>query len=177
MMLHLFFFFFFLVSSSRNQSFQLQVLERKRLGCFQPEDRVKYLLVDKGGTVPCPGLNCSDNTDVIWYKMKRKVVRERAGPLSEGTGQTEAACLPPFQSVQAVSEQRRDTCERAGLLDICWVRTLDTGVYFCDRQTADNWIFRRAVNVTVVRKCNWGYKMVYQLCWPPSVGRIQFKTL
>lgn len=68
---------FLLCSSSRNQTFHLQVLERKSLGCFQPEDSVKYLLVDAGGKVPCPGLNCSDNAGVIWYKMKHKVVWER----------------------------------------------------------------------------------------------------
>lgn len=67
-------FIFFSLSNSRNQSFHLQVLERKSLGCFQPGDSVKHLLVNVGGDVPCPGWNCSDNTDAIWYKMKHKVV-------------------------------------------------------------------------------------------------------
>uniref|UniRef100_H3C6N4 Interleukin 18 receptor accessory protein n=1 Tax=Tetraodon nigroviridis TaxID=99883 RepID=H3C6N4_TETNG len=97
--------------------FYLQVLERKSLPCFQPEDSVKHLLVNAGGQLPCPGLNCSDNTDVVWYKMKHKVV---------------------------------DSCQRSGWLHICQVSQWDTGVYFCDRQTTDNWTLRRAVNVTVV---------------------------
>lgn len=63
-----------LLSSGRNWSFHLQVLERKSLRCDQPEDAAKYLLVKKGGNISCPGLSCSDNADVIWYKMKRKVV-------------------------------------------------------------------------------------------------------
>lgn len=66
--------YLFLLSSGRNWSFHLQVLERKSLGCYQPEDGAKYLLVDIGGNVSCPGLSCSDNADVIWYTMKEKVV-------------------------------------------------------------------------------------------------------
>lgn len=65
---------FFLLSSGRNWSFHLQVLERKSLGCYQPEDGTKYLLVNAGGNVSCPGLSCNDNADVIWYMMKQKVV-------------------------------------------------------------------------------------------------------
>ncbi|TNM90921.1 hypothetical protein fugu_003210 [Takifugu bimaculatus] len=113
------------LTCDRNWSFHLQVLERKSLGCYQPEDGAQYLLVNQGGNISCPGLSCSDNTDVIWYKMKQKGIR-------------------------AVSSQRRGSCEHSGWLKLCQVSTYDTGVYFCDRQTTDNWIFRRAVNVTVV---------------------------
>eukprot|EP00066_Takifugu_rubripes_P019094 XP_011608360.1 PREDICTED: interleukin-18 receptor accessory protein isoform X2 [Takifugu rubripes] len=113
------------LTCDRNWSFHLQVLERKSLGCYQPEDSAKYLLANQGGNISCPGLSCSDNADVIWYKMKQKGIR-------------------------AVSAQRRGSCEHSGWLQLCGVSTYDTGVYFCDRQTTDNWIFRRAVNVTVV---------------------------
>lgn len=64
----------FLLSSGRNWSFHLQVLERKSLGCYQPEDGAKYLITNQGGNITCPGLSCSNNTDVIWYMMKQKVV-------------------------------------------------------------------------------------------------------
>lgn len=146
---------FFWLSNSRNQSFHLQVLERKSLGCFQPGESVRYLRVHQGGVIPCPGQNCSNNTDVIWYKMKQKVVWEPAGPLPEEHWAVKAKSeVSLHQGVQAVSEQSRKSCEHSDQLQICWVYDLDTGVYFCDRQTTDSWIFRRAVNVTVVGKCN-----------------------
>lgn len=143
---------FFSLSNSRNQSFHLQVLERKNLGCFQLGESVRYLLVNQGGNISCPGQNCSNNTDVIWYRMKHKVVWEPAGPLPKEHRAVKAKReVSLLQRVQAVSEQHRTSCD-SGNLEICWAYELDTGVYFCDRQTNDSWIFRRAVNVTVVRK-------------------------
>lgn len=87
-------------------------------------------------------------------------VCERAGgTLEEHTpGQTEVMRLP-LQGIRAVSAQQRDSCEHSGWLQLCQVSMYDTGVYFCDRQTTDNWIFRRAVNVTVVRKCCQGARI------------------
>lgn len=106
----------FLLSSSRNQSFHLQVLERKSLGCFQPEDSVEYLLVNEGGKVPCPGLNCSDNTDVIWYKIKRKVVWKQAGPLLKELQpvKAEVMCLPSRVSKLCLSSTGSPTSAAAG---------------------------------------------------------------
>ncbi|KAM9367001.1 interleukin-18 receptor accessory protein-like [Symphorus nematophorus] len=105
-------------------SFHLQVVERNSVGCLQPNESSVYLLVGAGGTVDCPGLNCSDNTDIIWYKGKR-----------------------------AVSEERRPSCEENGQLHLCQVKEQDDNVFFCDRQIIEQgveWTFRRAVNVTVV---------------------------
>lgn len=48
----------------------LQVVEKNSLGCFQPKESNATLRVGQGGNVSCPGLNCSDNTNVIWYKVK-----------------------------------------------------------------------------------------------------------
>lgn len=74
------------------------------------------------------------------FKMKRWKLR--------------SACF--LQSIKAVSEQRRAFCEQDGWLHLCQVHKQDTGVYFCDRQIIEQgaaWIFRRAVNVTTIRKC------------------------
>ncbi|XP_042349027.1 interleukin-18 receptor accessory protein-like [Plectropomus leopardus] len=110
---------------SGSESFlHLQVVERISLGCFEPEESRMMLTVSEGGVISCPGLNCSDNTGVIWYKGN-----------------------------EAVSEQHRTSCQRNGRLHLCEVYKQDTGVYFCDRKMNDgevNWTFRRAVNVTVV---------------------------
>ncbi|XP_039979688.1 interleukin-18 receptor accessory protein-like isoform X2 [Xiphias gladius] len=103
----------------------LQVVKNISLRCFRPEENKVELLNSAGGKVPCPGRNCSNNTDVRWYK----------GNI-------------------AVSEQRRDSCERNGLLHLCQVKSeFDPGVYFCDRQIIEQgvtWTFRRAVKVKVV---------------------------
>ncbi|XP_070685476.1 interleukin-18 receptor accessory protein-like isoform X2 [Pempheris klunzingeri] len=102
----------------------LQVVEKSSLGCFWPEQSSETLLVARGGNISCPGLNCSDNTDVIWYKHNR-----------------------------SVSEQRRASYEKNGLLHLCQVHKEDTGLYFCDRQIIEQgvqWTLRMAVNVTVV---------------------------
>uniref|UniRef100_UPI0037E7BC29 interleukin-18 receptor accessory protein-like n=1 Tax=Semicossyphus pulcher TaxID=241346 RepID=UPI0037E7BC29 len=102
----------------------LQVMKKNSLGCFHPEESSVSLLVGAGSKIQCPGLNCSDNTDVIWYKGNK-----------------------------AMSEQPRASCEKNGVLHFCKVSQFDTGVYFCDRQVVEQGvklIFRRAVNVTAV---------------------------
>ncbi|XP_075934116.1 interleukin-18 receptor accessory protein-like [Anarhichas minor] len=106
--------------------FQLQVVERSKinLGCVQPEQNSIELYVTQGGEVPCPSVNCSNNTHAIWYKGNK-----------------------------AVSEQKRVFCQMGGTLRLCQVYKLDTGVYFCDRQIIEQgviWTFRRAVNVTAL---------------------------
>ncbi|XP_076587169.1 interleukin-18 receptor accessory protein-like [Chaetodon auriga] len=105
-------------------SFHLQVVEKSSLKCFETEESSKYLLVGAGGEVSCPGLNCSNNTEVIWYKDNK-----------------------------AVSEQHRASCVKNGQLHLCQVSEHDTGVFFCDRQIIEQgvkWSFRRAVNITVI---------------------------
>ncbi|XP_070823602.1 interleukin-18 receptor accessory protein-like [Chaetodon trifascialis] len=105
-------------------SFHLRVVEKSSLKCFQPEESSKYLLLGAGGEVTCPGLNCSNNTEVIWYKGNK-----------------------------AVSEQSRASCVKNGHLHLCQVSEHDTGVFFCDRQIIEQgvkWTFRRAVNITVI---------------------------
>ncbi|XP_031702806.1 interleukin-18 receptor accessory protein-like isoform X1 [Anarrhichthys ocellatus] len=117
-----------MLSSGSELFFQLQVVERSEISleCVQPEQNSIELYVDVGGKVPCPGLNCSNNTHAIWYKGNK-----------------------------AVSEQKRSSCQMGGTLHLCQVNKLDTGVYFCDRQIIEQgviWTFRRAVNVRALRQ-------------------------
>lgn len=141
-----------LLSSGSNWSFHLQVVEKNSLRCFKPEESSENLLVGAGGEVPCPGLNCSDNSDVIWYKVK--YTHEQDNPFhSVSKTQTSVFFL---QGIKAVSEQRRASCQQNGRLHLCRVSEHDTGIYFCDRQITEQgvkWTFRRSVNVTAVRKC------------------------
>ncbi|XP_038558211.1 interleukin-18 receptor accessory protein-like isoform X2 [Micropterus salmoides] len=112
------------LTSGSKVFFHLQVVQKNSLGCFQPDESSEILVVGAGGEVPCPGLSCSDNTNVTWYKENK-----------------------------AVSEQSRASCETSGLLTLCKVSEHDTGVYFCDREIIEQgvkWIFRRAVNVTAI---------------------------
>uniref|UniRef100_A0A7N8YB07 Interleukin-18 receptor accessory protein-like n=1 Tax=Mastacembelus armatus TaxID=205130 RepID=A0A7N8YB07_9TELE len=117
--------------------FYLQVVEKSSLGCFHPEESWKMLLNARGGEIPCPGRTCSNNTHVTWYKGSR-----------------------------AVSEQRRASCDKNGLLHLCQVMDSDAGVYFCDRQIIEQgvtWTFRRAVTITVIPHYNATYhpRIVY----------------
>lgn len=68
--------------SSSNRLIHLQVVESASLGCFQPEERSKILLIGKGGNVSCPGLTCSNDTDFIWYKVK--YTHEQVYPFHSG---------------------------------------------------------------------------------------------
>ncbi|CAJ1049487.1 interleukin-18 receptor accessory protein-like isoform X1 [Xyrichtys novacula] len=102
----------------------LQVVKRKSLACFSDEESSVDLIVGLGVKIPCPGLNCSDNSDVRWFMGKR-----------------------------AKSEQPKASSQENGELYISGVRDSHTGVYFCDRQVIEGgfkWTFRRAVNITAV---------------------------
>lgn len=57
------------MSSGTRLSFHLQVVEKHSKRCFPEETRV-FVPLHEGGKVTCPGLSCSDNTDVTWYKVK-----------------------------------------------------------------------------------------------------------
>ncbi|XP_035483875.1 interleukin-18 receptor accessory protein-like isoform X1 [Scophthalmus maximus] len=113
------------LTGSRELFLHLQVVERTSLRCFQSEESKVELINSAGGEIPCPGRNCSDNTDVRWYK----------GNVS-------------------VSELSRDTCVKDGLLHLCEVKgKYDAGVYFCDRRTVEQgvtWTIRRAVEAKVI---------------------------
>ncbi|XP_069381862.1 interleukin-18 receptor accessory protein-like [Paralichthys olivaceus] len=114
-----------LLSSGNELFLHLRVVEETSVGCFQPKESSLELLNGAGGDIPCPGRNCSNNTDVRWYKGN----------------------IP-------VSELSRDICEKNGLLRLCEVKgKYDTSVYFCDRPVMEQgvtWTFRRAVKVKVV---------------------------
>ncbi|XP_035538283.1 interleukin-18 receptor accessory protein-like isoform X2 [Morone saxatilis] len=104
-------------------SLHLQVVEKNSLGC-QSEESSVILFISRGGVIYCPGFNCSDNTDVIWYKDNKYV-----------------------------SEQPRHSCEENGQLHLCQVKEKDTGQYFCDRKIIEQgvrWVFKRAVHVTAM---------------------------
>lgn len=89
---------------------------------------------------------------LVQDEAKGGVFERAGGTLGEHTAVQSEVMRLPLQGIRALSAQRRGSCQRSGWLQLCQVSTFDTGVYFCDRQTTDNWIFRRAVNVTVVRK-------------------------
>ncbi|XP_028258051.1 interleukin-18 receptor accessory protein-like [Parambassis ranga] len=113
------------LSSGHHVVIYLQVVEKNALGCFQAEEHSVTLRVAAGGQITCPGFNCSNNTNVIWYKSNK-----------------------------LVSEQRRALCEKRGRLHLCQVTEYDEDVYFCDRQIVVQgvtWTFRRAVQVKIVR--------------------------
>lgn len=61
-----------------------------------------------------------------------------------------------LQGIKAVSNQIRGFLEKNGYLRLDTVSEYDTGVYFCDRQINEQgvmWTFRRAINITTIRKC------------------------
>ncbi|XP_061596839.1 interleukin-18 receptor accessory protein-like [Cololabis saira] len=102
----------------------LQVVEKFSLGCFQLNETIAMLTKLSGGNIFCPGLTCNNNTGVVWYQKKK-----------------------------TMAEMNRDFCNEEGRLELCTVYESDTGVFFCDRQISEEgvmWIFRRAVNVTVI---------------------------
>ncbi|PWA18918.1 interleukin-18 receptor accessory protein-like [Gambusia affinis] len=101
----------------------LQVIAKSSLRCFKPEESSVMLLVDAGGSIPCPGHACYNNTGVVWYKKNRPV------------------------------SIARDSCVKDGELHLCTVYKEDTGVFYCDRRITEQgvaWIFRRAVHVKVI---------------------------
>lgn len=107
-------------------NFTLKIIKKTSLRCFQPSAISMMLLVNKAGTILCPGHACYNNTGVVWYKKNKPV-----------------------------SKQFRRSCEKRGQLTLCTVHKEDTGVYYCDREITEQgltWIFRRAVNVTVISK-------------------------
>ncbi|KAM7014976.1 interleukin-18 receptor accessory protein-like, partial [Tautogolabrus adspersus] len=116
------------LSSGSRRFFHLQVVKNSSLGCFHPEESSVLLFVGVGSKIHCPGFNCSDDTDAIWYKGNK-----------------------------TVSDLRRKSCEKNGVLHLCQVYVHDTGVYFCDRQLIEQgvkWTFRRAVKATAVPNPN-----------------------
>ncbi|XP_030614957.1 interleukin-18 receptor accessory protein-like [Archocentrus centrarchus] len=102
--------------------FHLRVVEK--MGCFQPNKNLKFLVAVSGGDIPCPGFTCSNSTAVTWYKNEKKV-----------------------------SEQKRVSSVKRGVLHLNTVTEKDTGVFFCDTQIIEEgviWIFRTAVEVKVI---------------------------
>lgn len=147
-----------LPSSSRELFLHLQVVERTSLRCFQSEESKVELINSAGGEIPCPGRNCSDNTDVRWYKVKHthgQDYRFNRGNIQISAKNSDKCAL--LQGNVSVSELSRDTCVKDGLLHLCEVKgKYDAGVYFCDRRTVEQgvtWTIRRAVEAKVIRKC------------------------
>ncbi|XP_057694753.1 interleukin-18 receptor accessory protein-like isoform X1 [Corythoichthys intestinalis] len=102
-------------------SLQLQVLEKQRYPCYNTKEENVELLAGAGGTIPCPGFNCSLGASVTWYKGNK-----------------------------SVSEQRRTSCVENGDLHLCPVRHVDTGRFFCDQHFTEqgiHWILKRPVTV------------------------------
>lgn len=85
-----------LLSSGSNLSFHLQVVEKNSLKCFYTEESSKILTVGAGGEIPCPGLNCSDNTNVKWYQVKGEVryTCEQDIPFQNETSKAQVCMFP-----------------------------------------------------------------------------------
>ncbi|XP_053722275.1 interleukin-18 receptor accessory protein-like isoform X2 [Synchiropus splendidus] len=102
----------------------LHVVSKASLPCSEPDGESRVMLkLNAGERILCPGFNCSDNSQVTWYKDSKPV-----------------------------SEQNRESCSDNGLLLLCTVSEYDTGVFFCDRNIIErqvHWTYRRSVQVTV----------------------------
>ncbi|KAG7482751.1 interleukin-18 receptor accessory protein-like [Solea senegalensis] len=113
------------LTSGGERFLHLEVVEKSRMGCFQPEQSDIELYIGTSGEIPCPAHNCTNNSDVAWY----------TGNIS-------------------VSELSRETCVENGHFHLCEVKgKVDEDVYFCDRKVIERgvtWTFRRAVNVKVL---------------------------
>ncbi len=141
-----------LLSSGSSFSFHLQVVNSS----LQPEETSRILVISEGGEVPCPGLNSSTDTNVIWYKVKH--THKHDCTFHNGYIKTrdtfKQMCF--LQGNKTMSEQKRQSCVMNGWLHLCQVHECDTGVYFCERQIIDEGVtrtLRRAVSVRAVRKC------------------------
>ncbi|XP_051919120.1 interleukin-18 receptor accessory protein-like isoform X1 [Hippocampus zosterae] len=102
----------------------LQVLDKQRLPCYIAEEGGVMLLAGAGGTIPCPGFNCTESTGVTWYKGDERM-----------------------------SKMYRDLCVKNGQLHLCTVSHYDTGQYFCDTHFVEQgveWTFRRPVTITAI---------------------------
>ncbi|XP_031162333.1 interleukin-18 receptor accessory protein-like isoform X2 [Sander lucioperca] len=108
--------------SGSKMFFQLQVVNRS-LGCLQSNESHKSvrLTVDKGGPISCPGHNCSNNPEIIWYKHNKTVSRR--------------SCQKPGQLFFCYVRK-----EDTGVY-FCDRQIIEQGV---------TWTFRRAVHVTVI---------------------------
>ncbi|XP_029982745.1 interleukin-18 receptor accessory protein-like isoform X2 [Sphaeramia orbicularis] len=105
--------------------FHLQVVKKTSLRCSDPKENSVTFVVAQGGDIPCPGRNCSDNTNIDWYKGHKPV-----------------------------SEMGRHSKKKDGMLYLGSFRKNDNAVFFCDRKITDGgitWVFRRSVQVTVIR--------------------------
>nr|XP_019935288.1 PREDICTED: interleukin-18 receptor accessory protein-like [Paralichthys olivaceus] len=61
-----------LLSSGSELFLHLRVVEETSVGCFQPKESSLELLNGAGGDIPCPGRNCSNNTDVRWLHVSNQ---------------------------------------------------------------------------------------------------------
>ncbi|XP_015226726.1 PREDICTED: interleukin-18 receptor accessory protein-like isoform X2 [Cyprinodon variegatus] len=105
-------------------NFTLQVIKKTKLKCYEPSESSAMLQYAYPGTILCPGHKCYNNTAVVWYKKNK-----------------------------ALWKHNRQHCEKNGQLVLNEVYERDKGVFFCDRKITEEgvtWIFRRAVNVTVI---------------------------
>ncbi|KAF1392676.1 hypothetical protein PFLUV_G00030530 [Perca fluviatilis] len=119
--------------SGSNMFFHLQVVNRS-LGCLQSNKSHKSVLltVAQGGEISCPGSNCSNNPEIIWYKNNKNVSLR--------------SCQTPGR-LHFCEVRKEDTdvyfCDR---------QIIEQGV---------NWTFRRAVHVTVIAKLDEPPSIIY----------------
>ncbi|XP_005935305.1 interleukin-18 receptor accessory protein isoform X2 [Haplochromis burtoni] len=101
--------------------FRLQV---EKMRCLWRNESIKILVVCAGGQISCPGFGCSNNTNVTWYKNKKKV-----------------------------SDQHRPSREVREVLYLEPVHEKDDGVFFCHTQIIEGgvtWTLRTGVEVIVI---------------------------
>uniref|UniRef100_A0A3P8QNC0 Interleukin 1 receptor accessory protein n=1 Tax=Astatotilapia calliptera TaxID=8154 RepID=A0A3P8QNC0_ASTCA len=92
--------------------------------CLWRNESIKILVVCAGGQISCPGFGCSNNTNVTWYKNKKKV-----------------------------SDQHRPSREVREVLYLEPVHEKDDGVFFCHTQIIEGgvtWTLRTGVEVIVI---------------------------
>ncbi|KAM9825611.1 interleukin-18 receptor accessory protein-like isoform X1 [Syngnathus typhle] len=114
----------FVLSNGSTMFLYLQVMDKHRLPCYKDEEAVVTLIAGAGGTIPCPGFNCTLSTSVTWYKGNK-----------------------------SISKMHRANCVKNGGLQLCTVSQHDTGRYFCDKHFVEQgvqWTFRRPVAVTAI---------------------------
>ncbi|XP_049574924.1 interleukin-18 receptor accessory protein isoform X2 [Syngnathus scovelli] len=124
----------------------LQVMDKHRLPCYKDEEAVVTLIARAGGTIPCPGFNCTLSTSVTWYKVRQRQTYSRFDV-------TETPGCSFSQGDKSISKMHRANCVRNGGLQLCTVSQHDTGRYFCDKHFVEQgvqWTFRRPVAVTAI---------------------------
>ncbi|XP_055086077.1 interleukin-18 receptor accessory protein-like isoform X2 [Periophthalmus magnuspinnatus] len=112
------------LTSTGWQFLHLEVVDNT-LGCWSAKESRVTLKIGAGGYITCPGHNCSNSTNTVWYKGNMRV--------------SELKKL-----------KKRGLSFIAGCLLLHEVMEYDNAVFFCDQELSergDNWTIRSSVTV------------------------------